>query len=224
MMSIAMNSQKIEGQIQASLTTVNRSRDEVTCVAVTKMRTVDEVASLYEEGYRNFAENRPEGLLEKQADLTSSDIVWHYVGSLQTRKVKQIINQIDYFHALDRLSLAKEIEKRANESISCFVQVNVTGETSKHGVSPDDLMTFIDELEPFSKIKVVGLMTMAPIDASNEELHRCFEALKQLQEKVAARGLSYAPCAETSMGMSGDFQVAIEEGATFIRIGSAFFE
>ena len=223
-MTIASNHLLVEEKITTSLQAANREPSDLTCVVVTKQRSMEEVAELYDLGYRHFAENRPEGLKEKQEHFTQCDIIWHYVGSLQTRKVKQVINDIDYFHALDRLSLAKEIEKRAENSVSCFVQVNVSGEASKSGVSPDDLLTFIESLQEFSKIKVVGLMTMAPIEASKEALKGYFEQLKALQVKVMEQNYHHAPCLETSMGMSNDFDIAIEAGATVIRVGTAFFE
>ena len=134
-----------------------------------------------------------------------------------------MINRIAYFHALDRMSLAKEINERAEKPVSCFVQVNVTGESSKHGLSASEAIPFIKSLEGFPNITVVGLMTMAPIDATDVELRRCFKDLKIIQEQVAALNLAHAPCTETSMGMSQDYPIAIAEGATFVRVGSAFF-
>lgn len=223
-MAIAGNIAKIEAQVTASLEKAGRERGDVTVIAVTKQRSIAETEELYRNGCRHFGENRPEGLEEKLAAFPQSDITWHYIGTLQTRKVKRVINQIDYFHALDRESLAAEINKRADHTVACFVQVNVTGETSKHGVSPADLSGFIQTLADYSKIKVVGLMTMAPIDASEQELHDCFRSLKKLQEDIAGLQLEHAPCLHTSMGMSGDFPVALEEGSTFVRIGTAFFE
>ncbi|MGP6138869.1 MULTISPECIES: YggS family pyridoxal phosphate-dependent enzyme [unclassified Jeotgalibaca] len=223
-MTIVSNCRQIVKTIESQLNTVNRNRDAVTCVAVTKLRTLEETEILYEEGFRHFGENRLEGLHEKQAYFKQADIKWHFIGSLQTRKVKDVINSIDYFHSLDRESLAKEINKRAEKQVSCFVQVNVSGEKSKHGISPDELDAFIEMLEKYPKIKVIGLMTMAPIDADEDMLRGCFKKLKHLQEGIAAKALSYAPCAETSMGMSRDYPIAIQEGATFVRIGSSFFE
>ncbi len=123
--------------------------------------------------------------------------------------MKQIINQIDYLHSLDRESLAKEINKRAERPVACFVQVNVSGETSKSGVSPERLESFIDELAIYPNVLVVGLMTMAPIEANANELSVYFKRLKSLQEEIAAKKLSFAPCTQ---------------GASFVRIGSAFFD
>ena len=223
-MNIFKNTQIVEQEIKNRLEKSGRNSQDLTVVAVTKTSTTNNVKKLYQLGYRNFAENRVENLLEKQDSLVDEDIKWHFIGTLQTRKVKDIINDIDYFHALDRISLAKEIEKRANHMIACFVQVNVTGETSKQGVSPDNLETFILSLEDFPHIQVVGLMTMAPLEASKSDLRNCFRSLKDLQTVIESKRLSYAPCTEVSMGMSNDFGIAIEEGSTFVRIGSAFFK
>ncbi|MGH2120017.1 YggS family pyridoxal phosphate-dependent enzyme, partial [Aerococcus sp. L_32] len=151
------------------------------------------------------------------------DIVWHLIGTLQTRKVKDVINEIDYFHALDRLKLAKEIDKRADKVIKCFLQVNVSGEESKHGIAPAELDAFIEAVAEFPKVEIVGLMTMAPIDATDEEIHQYFANLRQLRDQVQALGKDYAPCQHLSMGMSGDYPIAVAEGADFVRVGSAIF-
>jgi len=124
-------------------------------------------------------------------------------------------------HSLDRMSLAEEIEKRAVNPVKCFVQVNVSGEESKHGLSKEEVIPFIQSLEKFSKIQVVGLMTMAPNTDDKEVIRKVFRGLKELQQEIANLNLPYAPCQELSMGMSNDYEIAIEEGATFIRIGTA---
>ena len=223
-MTIDSNYQRVESAIQSHLNAVTRNRDTLICVAVTKLQSLNDTEVLYQNGCRHFGENRVEGLLEKKSFFKQNDITWHFIGSLQTRKVKEVINKIDYFHSLDRESLAKEINKRAEKPVSCFVQVNVTGELSKHGISPNELDAFIKTIENYPMIHVVGLMTMAPFHAQETELRACFRTLKELQESIASQKLSYAPCHETSMGMSRDYPIAIEEGATFIRVGSALFE
>jgi pyridoxal phosphate enzyme (YggS family) len=149
---------------------------------------------------------------------------WHLIGNLQRRKVKSIINEIDFFHALDSLKLAEEIQKRVNQSLDCFVEVNVSGEESKHGISPEELLPFVESLAALTKINIVGLMTMAPKDASVQQIRKVFRTLKELRDLVQMKKFSHAPCTELSMGMSQDFQLAIEEGATFIRVGTALFK
>lgn len=188
-------------------------------IVVTKYVTIDRAKEAYEAGLKNFGENRIEGFLEKKKHLPD-DAIMHFIGLLQTRKVKDIINEIDYLHALDRLKLAKEIEKRAEHVVKCFVQVNVSGEESKHGMSPDDVIPFIQELKDFKHIEIVGLMTMAPLTEDKIKLRQYFNQLRLLKEKVQSLNLSYAPCTELSMGMSNDFNEAILEGASYVRIGT----
>lgn len=224
MSSVKENCQEIERKLGLSLKKVNRERFSIQVVAVTKSVSSEQAITVIEEGYTHLAENRPEGLEAKLEELNNPQLVWHYIGNLQTRKVKKVINKIDYFHALDRLALAEEIEKRANKTISCFVQVNVTGETSKSGISPDNLDGFIDSLLQYPKIRVVGLMTMAPLNAEEIVVRRAFAQLRDLQQTIQEKTLSHAPCTELSMGMSKDYTIAAEEGATFIRIGTSFFE
>lgn len=224
MNSVKENCGEIERKLGLSLKRVGRERSSVQVIAVTKSVSSKQTRAVIEEGYIHLAENRPEGLALKQEEIDDDCLIWHYIGNLQTRKVKKVINSIDYFHALDRLSLAKEIEKRAQKTIFCFVQVNVTGEDSKSGVSPDELTEFIVSLSQYTKIKVVGLMTMAPLDASETIIRSAFIQLRELQEMIKKKNLSHAPCTELSMGMSKDYTIAVEEGATFVRIGTSFFD
>ncbi len=223
--SLNRNIQQIEKTIQDALKTSHRDKNSVTLVCVSKSVDLETTQQVVDLGIHQLAENRVEKLLHKKSELVSNEpLVWHFIGNLQRRKVKEIINEIDYFHALDTLKLAGEINKRAEKDISCFVQVNVSGEASKQGIRPEELDGFIEALQEFSKVKVVGLMTMAPFDSSNEELRNIFRTLNQLKQSIEMKQLSYAPCHELSMGMSGDFEIAIEEGSTFVRVGSSFFD
>lgn len=218
------NLEKINQEIQLACQKASQSDNDVTMIAVTKSVEKEIAKELAELGVENMAENRVDKLLEKKAALENfSSIKWHLIGNLQRRKVKSIINKIDYFHALDSLKLAQEIQKRAEKQISCFVEVNVTGEESKHGFKSEEVLDFIHQLAEFDRIKIIGLMTMAPLDASEPVLHEVFSKLKKLQSAINNQHLSYAPCTELSMGMSNDFPIAIEEGATFVRIGTALF-
>lgn len=207
--------------MSASCERVGRSPEEVHLVAVTKYVSVDTAIAAIEQGVRHIGENRAEGLLEKQAIIGRDKVTWHFIGSLQSRKVKDVIDHIDYLHSLDRLSLAQEINKRATQKVKCFVQVNVSGEDSKHGVPPEKVEAFVEQLADFTNIQVIGLMTMAPHIEDEGALRTVFSELKTIQTKLAAREWPYAPCTELSMGMSNDFELAIEEGATFIRVGTA---
>ncbi|RIL73031.1 YggS family pyridoxal phosphate-dependent enzyme [Staphylococcus devriesei] len=188
-------------------------------IAVTKYVTIDRAKEAYEAGLRHFGENRLEGFLEKKEALLD-DVTMHFIGSLQSRKVKEVINDIDYLHALDRLSLAKEINKRANHPISCFVQVNVSGEESKHGIALDEVNDFIEQIKQYENIKIVGLMTMAPYTDDTNYIRQVFKQLREKRDEIKNLTLEYAPCEYLSMGMSNDYQIAVEEGASFIRIGT----
>ena len=218
-MNVRENFETITREIAETCKQAGRNADEVKLIAVTKYVTDVRVEEALEAGITDFAENRPQNYVERKGKY--SDKTWHLIGSLQTRKVRDVINEVDYFHALDRDSLAKEIEKRADKEVKCFVQVNVSGEESKHGLTSEEAIDFIKSLEQYSKIKVVGLMTMAPFVEDEEILRNCFRRLRQLRDEVKELNLAYAPCEFLSMGMSNDYKIAIEEGATHIRVGTA---
>ncbi|MBO6348700.1 YggS family pyridoxal phosphate-dependent enzyme [Enterococcus casseliflavus] len=222
---ISENLHKIQQEIQDSCALVSRNASDVCLTAVTKSVDTETTRVLLENGVRDCAENRVEKLLEKKAALKDyPDVRWHFIGNLQRRKVKSIINEIDFFHALDSIKLAQEIQKRAEHPINCFVEVNVSQEATKQGIFVEEVMAFIEALASFDKIRVVGLMTMAPLTASKDEQYQIFKELKRIQQQIADLHLTHAPCLETSMGMSNDFPIAIQEGATFIRVGTALFQ
>ncbi|GED62409.1 YggS family pyridoxal phosphate enzyme [Lysinibacillus fusiformis] len=217
---ILANLNKLNDLIAAAETRVNREANNVQIIAVTKEVSVERTQEAIEAGLTHLGENRPEGLNRKLSAI-QAHVNWHYIGSLQTRKVKQVINSIDYLHSLDRLSLAEEIEKRAVKPVKCFIQVNVSGEESKHGLSMEAVLPFVESLKGFTKVEVVGLMTMAPNTEDETLIRSVFKQLKQCQQQIAEQGFAHAPCTELSMGMSNDFEIAVEEGATFVRVGTA---
>ncbi|SCY08519.1 hypothetical protein SAMN02787081_01171 [Lysinibacillus fusiformis] len=217
---ILANLNKLNDLIAAAETRVNREANNVQIIAVTKEVSVERTQEAIEAGLTHLGENRPEGLNRKLSAI-QAHVNWHYIGSLQTRKVKQVINSIDYLHSLDRLSLAEEIEKRAVKPVKCFIQVNVSGEESKHGLSMEEVLPFVESLKSFTKVEVVGLMTMAPNTEDEALIRSVFKQLKQCQQQIAEQGFAHAPCTELSMGMSNDFEIAVEEGATFVRVGTA---
>ncbi|CAM4029425.1 hypothetical protein BAMA_08865 [Bacillus manliponensis] len=218
-MTVQENLAHVEREIAAACKRASRSREEIKLVAVTKTVGIEKTGEVMEAGIHHLGENRNEGFLQKY-DYFTSGAAWHFIGSLQSRKVKEIINKIDYLHSLDRLSLAKEIQKRAEKTIYCFVQVKTSLEESKQGLAIEEVIEFIHQLEKFDNIKVVGLMTMAPFTGEEVEIRRCFQTLKKLQQQVEQLQLPHAPCTELSMGMSNDYTIAIEEGATCIRLGT----
>jgi PLP dependent protein len=219
-MRVTENLTHIRSNIEEACKQSGRSPEEVNIIAVTKYVSVERAQEAVEAGILHLGENRDEGLLNKWDHLGDKP-TWHYIGTLQTRKVKNVIDKINYLHSLDRLSLAKEVDKRTNQKVKCFVQVNVSGEESKHGMEPETVLDFIEELKQFEHIQVEGLMTMAPYTDDESELRQCFRKLKTLQQKIQQLHLDYAPCRELSMGMSNDYRIAVEEGATMVRIGSA---
>lgn len=220
MKSVESNLQIITEKIAKACEKVGRDPEEVTIIAVTKYVTIERAQEALKAGIIHLGENRDQELLKKY-EVLGNQPIWHFIGTLQTRKVKKIIDKVDYIHSLDRLSLAEEIHKRANRKIPCFVQVNVSGEESKHGLPPEEVLPFIQQLAMYSNIEIVGLMTMAPYIKDEQILRNCFRSLKQLQDKIQNLKLPYAPCTELSMGMSNDYEIAVEEGATFVRIGTS---
>lgn len=198
--------------------------NSVTVVAVTKTVDVDTTKELISTGVNHIGENRVDKFLEKYHALKDYSVTWHLIGSLQRRKVKDVINYVDYFHALDSTKLANEIDKRAEHVINCFLQVNISGEDTKHGFLIDEVDEAIKVIADLPNINLVGLMTMAPLKASQEELNDLFSKTYDLKENIKAKKIKNMPMTELSMGMSGDYQIAIKHGATFVRIGTAFFQ
>ncbi|MGT2742472.1 YggS family pyridoxal phosphate-dependent enzyme [Streptococcus plurextorum] len=215
---------KVFASVEAACHQANRSKEAVSIIAVTKYVDNNVASQLIEAGVRHIGENRVDQFLDKHNALSEKPVIWHLIGSLQRRKVKDVINRVDYFHALDSLSLANEIQKRALKTIKCFLQVNISGEESKHGFSVEELDHVLLELAHLDKIELVGLMTMAPLGADDQTLIDIFQKAKILQEQIQAKKIANMPFTELSMGMSGDYHLAIQEGATFVRIGTAFFE
>lgn len=222
-MNLVENANLVRKQVEIARNKANR-QDSVNIIAVTKYVDISTAEALVNTGIQHIAENRVDKFLEKYQALKDYNLTWHLIGSLQRRKVKDVINLVDYFHALDSVKLAQEIQKRAEHPIKCFLQVNISGEESKHGFSVDELEAVLAEIAQLDKIKIVGLMTMAPFEASQEELQDIFSRTHQLQKQLENKQLKNMPFSELSMGMSRDFEVAIENGATYVRIGSSFFK
>ena len=222
-MNLVENADLVRQQVETARNKANR-QDQVNVIAVTKYVDVATTEALVKTGIQHIGENRVDKFLEKYQALKEYDLTWHLIGSLQRRKVKDVINFVDYFHALDSVKLSQEIQKRAEHPIKCFLQVNISGEESKHGFAPDELGDVLAEIAQLDKIEIVGLMTMAPFEASQEELQDIFSKTHQLQKQLEKKQLKNMPFSELSMGMSRDFEVAIANGATYVRIGTSFFK
>ncbi|HEL1649556.1 YggS family pyridoxal phosphate-dependent enzyme [Streptococcus suis] len=223
-MNFQKNKDAIFSAVAKAAEKAGRPSESVKVIAVTKYVDSSIANQLVNTGITHIGENRVDQFLEKYNALADKQLTWHLIGTLQRRKVKDIIPFVDYFHALDSVKLAQEIDKRATKIVKCFLQVNVSGEESKHGFAVSEIDAVLAEISLLENIELVGLMTMAPIDATDDELDEIFSKMQEIQEELATRNLPRMPFTELSMGMSGDFERAIAHGATYVRIGSAFFE
>ena len=223
-MDLQKNRDQVFSAVADAVQKANRPENSVGIVAVTKYVDSSTAKELVKTGVQHIGENRVDKFLEKYQALKDQDLTWHLIGTLQRRKVKDVINYVDYFHALDSVKLAEEIEKRANHTIKCFLQVNVSGEESKHGFAVEELEAVLPALEKLQHIEIVGIMTMAPIDAGEEDLKAIFQATYKLQQGLKKKKITNMPFSEISMGMSRDFEQAIANGSTFVRIGTSFFK
>ena len=223
-MNLKENTERVFQQIKDASQQAGREANSVSVLAVTKYVDVPTAEALLPLGVYHIGENRVDKFLEKYEALKGRNITWHLIGTLQRRKVKDIIQYVDYFHALDSLKLAEEIQKRSDRVVKCFLQVNISREESKHGFSKEELLELLPELATLDKIEYVGLMTMAPFEASSDELKEIFKATQDLQLEIREKQIPNMPMTDLSMGMSRDYKEAIEFGSTFVRIGSAFFK
>ncbi len=201
--------------------------EPVTLVAVTKFQDVEKLRELRKTGQCIFGENRVQELLTKVEPLRDENITWHVIGHLQTNKVRQIIDEVSMIHSLDRLSLAEEIEKRASareKVIEVLIQVNIADEEQKFGMSKEEVPVFLEKMQDFPHLKVMGLMLIAPNYENKEDVRPIFKEMYTLFSEMKEKKLSHVEMKYLSMGMSGDYRIAVEEGANMVRIGSAIFK
>ncbi|GAB7387647.1 YggS family pyridoxal phosphate-dependent enzyme [Bacillaceae bacterium] len=221
-MPVAERYAEVRRRIEEACKRSGRDPGDVRVIAVTKYVGLETTKEVLDSGIEHVGENRVQEALPKWERLGHRG-VWHFIGHLQRNKVKDVVGKFAYIHSLDRLSLAEEIEKRAKRLgivCKCFVQVNVSGEQSKYGLPPEEVVPFVRRVSEMEAIEVVGLMTMAPFVEDPQETRDVFRGLKALQREVQALSLPRVPAPHLSMGMSNDFEVAVEEGATFVRLGS----
>ncbi|WP_106768296.1 YggS family pyridoxal phosphate-dependent enzyme [Paenibacillus faecalis] len=213
---------EVDQRVSEACRRSGRNRNEVNVIAVTKYVSVDQTAAVLDQGILHIGENRWQTAKEKWQALGERG-TWHFIGHLQSNKVKDVVGRFQYIHSLDRLSLAKELEKKAealNLQVQAFMQINISGESTKYGLQPEQAASFLQEMNRFKHINVVGLMTMAPFETSAEDTRPVFRGLRQLRDELNKQAITPEPLTELSMGMSNDFEVAIEEGATWVRLGS----
>lgn len=215
--------------VQASIEQARQNsceKQEVTLVAVTKTIDVGPIKEVLKEGVACFGENKVQEILSKYEKFPDT-VKWHLIGTLQSNKVKYIIDKVEMIHSLDRISLAKEIDRRAKEIgvvMKCLIQVNISQEESKHGLDKAEALKFIEEVaQNFSHIQVLGLMGMAPFVEDAEEARPYFRQLKGLFEEAKNLNLGTGQMKYLSMGMTNDYTVAIEEGSNMVRVGTGIF-
>lgn len=226
MSTIRENIETIKLNIKNAKETVSRSSDDITLIAVTKTVDVDKVLEAIECGVTDVGENKPQELARKY-EVIGDKARWHLIGSLQTNKVKYIIDKVHMIHSLDRVGLCEEIQKRAEKIdrvIDCLVQVNISKEDSKHGLNEEDVIDFIKEVSSkYNNIHIKGLMTMAPFTDDEDKIRIVFKKLKNLSLKIEDLNISNVSMNYLSMGMSNDYKIAIEEGSTIVRVGTSIF-
>lgn len=224
-LSLEKNIEFVQERIKIAAQKGHRNLEEIQLIAVTKTVDIDVIKQAIELGITHVGENKVQELVRKY-DIIGPVVKWHLIGHLQRNKVKYIIDKVDLIHSLDSYRLAEEIDSRAKEidrTIECLLQVNVSGEETKYGVDKEGAKSLIREVAALGNIKVLGLMTMAPYVENQEEARQYFKALKDLSIEISAMDLENVHMKYLSMGMSNDFEIAIEEGANLVRVGSLIF-
>ena len=219
------NIEEIKQNIQQAALRSNRDPKEITLIAVSKTKPVEELIEAYQFGMREFGENKVQELCEKEI-LLPSDIHWHMIGHLQRNKVKYIVDKVSLIHSVDSYRLAEQIDleaKKKNVIVNILIEVNIADEESKFGVKPEDVLALIGEIVRLSNVRVKGLMTVAPYTEIPTENRSYFKKMHQLYVDINAKNIDNVSMEVLSMGMTGDYEIAIEEGATMVRVGTGIF-
>ena len=219
------NLAQVEANIKAACERAHRDPSEVTLIAVTKTKPVEMLQEAYDYGSRNFGENKVQEVMEKY-DKLPEDIHWHLIGHLQRNKVKYIVDKVCLIHSVDSYRLAEEINIQAKKRglvVPVLVEVNIADEQSKFGVRPEEALQLVREISTLDGISVRGLMCIAPYVVDSEENRPFFRKIKALSLDIEKENIDNVSMDILSMGMTGDYQVAIEEGATMVRVGTGIF-
>lgn len=220
---IKKNVQIIKEKIAEICDNSERNQKEITLIAVSKTNPLSVIEDAYSAGIIDFGENKAQELRDK-SKLVESNFNWHFIGHLQTNKVKYVIDSAEYIHSVDTIKLASAIDSKAssiNKIQKILIEVNTSGESSKFGIHDfENLKNFIEECNSYSNIEVKGLMTMAPYTSDENIIRKCFSELRDMKEKLNNQ---WNNISELSMGMTNDYKIAIEEGSTMLRIGTAIF-
>ena len=222
---IKENLKKVEARVENACRRAGRSPLDVTLIAVSKTKPVSMIREVMETGIVDFGENKVQELCDKTEQIPEK-LNWHLIGHLQRNKVKYIIDKVSMVHSVDSVRLAEAIEKEAAKKDICMpvlIEVNVAGEESKFGLSVEEVLPFLEEISSYEHLQVKGLMTIAPFVANPEENREVFQKLKKLSVDIAAKNINNVNMSVLSMGMTNDYQVAVEEGATMVRVGTGIF-
>ncbi len=222
---IKENLAAVEQNMKAACERAGRSREEVTLIAVSKTKPVSMLKEVYDTGIRTFGENKVQEMCQKMDELPE-DISWHMIGHLQRNKVKYIVGRVALIHSVDTYRLAEEINiqaKKKNITVPILVEVNIAGEESKFGTSAEDAMLLVEEIARLENVRIEGLMTIAPNVSDAEDNRLYFRKIKQLSVDITNKNIHNVSMKILSMGMTGDYMVAIEEGATMVRVGTGIF-
>ena len=219
---IEENLKNVEQRIQDACLRSGRKREDVTLIVVSKTKPVSMIREVLALGPRDFGENKPQELRDKY-DQLPGDIRWHMIGNLQRNKVKYVVGRAVMIHSLNSVPLAEQIEKDCAKHgiiMPCLVEVNIAKEASKEGIMPEDAIGFIRSISTLEHIRIEGLMTVAPFVSDAQENRPCFRALRNLAVDIKQENSDTVYMRHLSMGMTGDYEVAVEEGATMIRVGT----
>lgn len=222
---ITENLKQVHDNIDAACKVVGRDPKEVTLIAVSKTKPVPMLQEAYDAGERVFGENKVQEITDKYPQLPQ-DIHWHMIGHLQRNKVKYIVDKVAMIHSVDSLRLAETIEQEAAKhqvTVPILIEVNVAEEESKFGVKVSEVLPLVESIAAFPHIKIMGLMTIAPYVEDPEENRPVFRQLKKLSVDIDAKNINNVNMSVLSMGMTGDYQVAVQEGATMVRVGTGIF-
>ena len=222
---VAENLEQVRKNIELACRKAGRDPKEVTLISVSKTKPVSMLQEAYDAGSRDFGENKVQEIMDKVPQLPS-DIRWHMIGHLQRNKVKYIVDKVALIHSVDSLRLAETIEHEAarhNVTVPVLIEVNVAQEESKFGLKTEEVLSLVESVAVFPHIHIEGLMTIAPYVEDPEENRGIFCQLKKLSVDIAAKNINNVNMSVLSMGMTGDYQVAVQEGATMVRVGTGIF-
>lgn len=222
---VAENLEQVRKNIELACKEAGRDPKEVTLISVSKTKPVSMLQEAYDAGSRDFGENKVQEIMDKVPQLPS-DIRWHMIGHLQRNKVKYIVDKVALIHSVDSLRLAETIEHEAakhNVTVPVLIEVNVAQEESKFGLKTEEVLSLVESVAAFPHIHIEGLMTIAPYVEDPEENRSIFRQLKKLSVDIAAKNINNVNMSVLSMGMTGDYQVAVQEGATMVRVGTGIF-